>query len=131
MPVSPERLPVALYVSGGSLFGTNSFQIIPSVPHLWVCEILCVPFKNRASIFPSTQALLHVIPTGLQSQIFKELIFLVGPPGWKAQCGAWTPPFLGYDYPPIWAHLSWKCGSWLYHVPMPLTCLVVIPALYL
>ena len=106
-PQGESQLPPAsLGSSPRSASGSDpgSFQITVSALGLGVCEILCAPFKSGVCISYSPLALLKVSFTGLQSQVFWELIFPVqDPPGWGAQCGAWTPSFLGrnFNYLPI------------------------------
>ena len=64
----------------------------------WVseCEILRTSFNSGVSESYSSLALLNASPTGLQSQMFWELIFLIsGPSCWGAFCGTCTPHSLG------------------------------------
>ena len=43
-------------------------------------KVLCVPFKNGVSVFPSPVELLHTSPTGLQCQMLQGLFLPVPDP---------------------------------------------------
>ena len=89
-------LPVSETLQDSWWVWPGSFQITASVLGHRGCEILCASFKSGVSISYSPLALLKVSTVGLQSQMFRELIFLVQDPcGWGAWCGAWTPHSLG------------------------------------
>ena len=69
-------------------------QITASVLGLGACEILFMPFKSNlfpvTLLFSSTPAPLSSKPDVLGAHDSEA-----GSPGWKTQCGAWTPGSLG------------------------------------
>ena len=97
----------SLRSAGGS--DPGSFQITASATASRVCEILCVHFKTGVSISHSALAVPKVSPTGLQSQTFWGLMFLMqncwaGEPDVRLRSLApWGEP-CNCNYPPI-------CGS--------------------
>ena len=100
--------------SGGS--DPGSFQVTASALDPGAGEILCVTFTNRVSIFYSPLAFLKVSPTGLQSQAFWGLVFLVQDPRLGSLMWNSDPSLLGKKlcncyYPPICGPLTWVFES--------------------
>ena len=78
----PQLPPASLGVSPRSVSGYDpgSFQITASVLGLRMCEVLSAPFKSRVSVSYNPMALPYARPSGLQSQAFCGLVFLVQDP---------------------------------------------------
>lgn len=101
-------------------------HITASVLDLGVCEILPASFKSGVSLSSSPLALLFASPTGLQSQMFRELIFLTqGPQTGEPNLGLSTLVLWGKSlqlwlFSHLWVY--WLgCGFWLYSVFVPIS----------
>ena len=129
-PASPRS---CLRSVGGSDPGSLKLLLLP-----WVLECVrfCVCLLRVESLSHSAQALLKLSLTGLQSQTFWGLIFLVQGPGLGSRMWSSDPSLLGenlYDCNclPICRLPTQVCGSWLFWISAPLIYLVVVSSLYL
>ena len=124
-----------LFPSDDQKYWSFNFSISPSSEYsgLISLKIDCVCHLRAVSISHSPLGLPEVSNIGFKATQSGSSYSQCMMPGWRAQCGAlttWGESLVIVIISSLWRPIQ-EFGAWLYCFSTPLTCLIVVPSLYL